>query len=260
MQEEATEMAYQVMQGEGEVTVLHAGTSVLTMTPCAQGVSIWADGDEYTLRTLPRIFNGCTLVQLPCRLDKRVDIVVRSPATIYVFFPASKPDEPRMRGETEYADEDMARAAAANAAAAADAEGQCSDGGLASLLKTKGWILHDIDEILATALAQEDKVCVCLCACVCVCVCMCMCVLCAHTCERARACMNTYASFHRHTCTQESIHTHTKVYYDKKKTSYWRPRTHFMLNTKGFRTVLSKTFLQKSPIKVTTTIFCKRDL
>ena len=187
VQEEATEMAYPDMQGEGEVTVLHAGTSALTMTPCAQGVSIWADGAEYTLRTLPRIFNGCTLVQLPCRLDKRVDIIVRSPATIYVFFPASKPDEPRVRGEIEYADEAMARAAAASAAAAADAEGQCSDGGLASLLKAEGWVLHDVDEILATALAQDDKVCVYVCVCVCVCMCMCMCVC---------VCVHTHASVH----------------------------------------------------------------
>jgi hypothetical protein len=50
------------MGAEGEVTVYHGGASVLTMTPCAQGVQIWADRQDYTLRVLPRIFNGSSLV------------------------------------------------------------------------------------------------------------------------------------------------------------------------------------------------------
>jgi hypothetical protein len=47
---------------EGEVTVYHGGGSVLTMTPCAEGVQIWADRQDYTLRVLPRIFDGSSLV------------------------------------------------------------------------------------------------------------------------------------------------------------------------------------------------------
>ena len=77
---------------EGLVTVLHGGTSVLTMSPCKEGVTIWADSTEYTLRVLPRILNGCNLVQLPCHLEKSVDIVLRAPATIYALFQTSKQD------------------------------------------------------------------------------------------------------------------------------------------------------------------------
>lgn len=77
---------------EGLVSVLHGGTSVLTMTPCKEGVTIWADSTEYTLRVLPRILNGCNLVQLPCHLEKSVDIVLRTPAIIYALFQTSKQD------------------------------------------------------------------------------------------------------------------------------------------------------------------------
>jgi len=134
---------------EGLVSVLHGGKSILSVSPCHDGVRIWADREDYTLRGLPRILDGSSLVQLPCQLHEAVDIVVRAAATIYAFFPL-----PRTQGVGEAEASDHAlepRDAADGAARATGARQPRDDGGLAGRLREQGWVEHDVRDVMGVS-------------------------------------------------------------------------------------------------------------
>ena len=82
-------------------------------------------------------------MQLPCYLEKEVHIVLRTAATIYIFFPKSKNDLEL---------EELAAAAAMSGATVTR-----SDGGLAENLKDDGWTLHAIQEIHAQSEQNQVK-------------------------------------------------------------------------------------------------------
>jgi outer membrane protein OmpA-like peptidoglycan-associated protein len=82
-------------------------------------------------------------VQLPCYLEKEVHIVLRTAATIYIFFPKSKNDLEL---------EELAAAAAMSGATVTR-----SDGGLAEKLEDDGWTLHAIQEIHAQSEQNQVK-------------------------------------------------------------------------------------------------------
>jgi outer membrane protein OmpA-like peptidoglycan-associated protein len=83
-------------------------------------------------------------VQLPCYLEKEVHIVLRTAATIYIFFPKSKNDLEL---------EELAAAAAATSGTTVTR----SDGGLAEKLEDDGWTLHAIQEIHAQSEQNQVK-------------------------------------------------------------------------------------------------------
>jgi hypothetical protein len=150
---------------KGDVTVLHGGTSVLSMTPCREGVTIWADGEGYTIRVLPRILDGCNLVQLPCRLEQRINIVLRSAATVYVFFPSPEPGENKGGAEPASENEQDGNCAGAEPDTGAgtgrgwmqDAE-VYSDGGLCDKLLADGWESHTIsDDVFQTSEGTQGQ-------------------------------------------------------------------------------------------------------
>lgn len=83
-------------------------------------------------------------MQLPCYLEKEVHIVLRTAATIYIFFPKSKNDLEL---------EELAAAAAATSGTTVTR----SDGGLAEKLEDDGWTLHAIQEIHAQSEQNQVK-------------------------------------------------------------------------------------------------------
>ena len=140
----------------GDVSVLHGGNVILSMTPCVEGVSIWADRTDYLLTTLPRILDGSSLVQLPCEVHDRLEIVLRAPATLYVLLPQplppqdSLPDSQQQQPDVALVDAADERLDAAGGAGAQAGLGVRSDGGLSGKLAGHGWVRHDATQVIAS--------------------------------------------------------------------------------------------------------------